>query len=134
MTCVDRAGKTYKYNYNSFGIAFYDFQLSVLAGEGLEYVTKAQKYDSLQQAVDNNVSGVKYKTSGKNNPVLSYYKNESKQEADVGMEFTQSNSVTTSNTLETGKSYSYSQMIGSETTLSGGIPLLGEVEQTLKLK
>lgn len=134
VTCVDRAGKTYKYNYNSFGIAFYDFQLSVLAGEGLEYVTKAQKYDSLQQAVDNNVSGVKYKTSGKNNPVLSYYKNESKQEADVGMEFTQSNSVTTSNTLETGKSYSYSQMIGSETTLSGGIPLLGEVEQTLKLE
>ena len=134
VTCVDRAGKTFKYNYNTFGIAFYDFQLSVLAGEGLEYVTKAQKYDSLEQAANNNVSGVTYKTNNGKNPVISYYKNESKQEADIGMEFTQSNSVTTSNTLETGKSYSYSQMIGSETMLSGGIPLLGKVEQTLKME
>lgn len=134
VTCVDRAGGTYKYNYNTFGIAFYDFKLSVIAGEGLEYVTKAQKYESLKQAAENNVAGVSYKSTPTNNPVLSYYKNESKQEADIGMEFTQSNSVTTSNTLETGKSYSYSQMIGSETTLSGGIPLIGEVEQTLKME
>ena len=50
------------------------------------------------------------------------------------MEFKQSNSLTTSNTLETGKSYSYSEMIGSETTLSGEIPLIAEVEQTLKME
>lgn len=134
VTCVDRSGSTFKYNYNTFGIAFYDFQLSVLAGDGLEYITKAQNYDSLKEAADNNVSGVSYKTSGKNNPVLSYYKNESTEEADVGMEFTQSHSLTTSNTLETGKSYSFSEMIGSETKLSGKIPLLGEVEETLKME
>ena len=113
---------------------FYDFKLSVIAGEGLEYITKAQKYDSLKEAVNGQAAGVTYKTNANSNPKLSYYKNESKEEADIGMEFKQSNSLTTSNTLETGKSYSYSEMIGSETTLSGEIPLIAEVEQTLKME
>ena len=134
VTCVDRAGGTFKYNYNTFGIAFYDFQLSVLAGEGLEYITKAQKYDSLEAASNANVPDVTYKTSGRNKPVVSYYKNESKQEADVGMEFTQSNSLTTSNTLETGQSYSYSEMVGSETMFKATVPLFGGIEETLKME
>ena len=134
VTCVDRVGGTPRFCYNTFGLAFYDFQLSVIAGEGLEYITKAQKYNSLEEAVNGQAAGVTYKTNANANPKLSYYKNESKEEADIGMEFKQSSSLTTSNTLETGKSYSYSQMIGSETTLSGGIPLIGEVAQTLRME
>lgn len=134
VTCVDRVGSTPRFCYNTFGLAFYDFKLSVIAGEGLEYITKAQKYDSLKEAVNGQAAGVTYKTNANSNPKLSYYKNESKEEADIGMEFKQSNSLTTSNTLETGKSYSYSEMIGSETTLSGEIPLIAEVEQTLKME
>ena len=134
VTCVDRVGSTPRFCYNTFGLAFYDFKLSVIAGEGLEYITKAQKYDSLKEAVNGQAAGVTYKTNANSNPKLSYYKNESKEEADIGIEFKQSNSLTTSNTLETGKSYSYSEMIGSETTLSGEIPLIAEVEQTLKME
>ena len=37
VTCVDRVGSTPRFCYNTFGLAFYDFKLSVIAGEGLEY-------------------------------------------------------------------------------------------------
>ena len=129
VTCVDRAGRTFKYNYNTFGIAFYDFKLAVLAGDGLEYITKAQEYESLQQAAENNASGVSIQTSSKKDPELSYYKNESTKAKNVGMELKQSHSLTTSNTLEAGKKYSYSEMINPDIGLSTGIPLLGEIEK-----
>ena len=83
VTCVDRAGRTFKYNYNTFGIAFYDFKLAVLAGDGLEYITKAQEYESLQQAAENNAGGVSIQTSSKKDPELSYYKNESTKAKNV---------------------------------------------------
>lgn len=134
VTCLDRTGATPKYSYNVFGLAFYDFQLTALAGEGLEYITAATPYDSLQEAALNNPNEVSYTTSGRDNPVISYYKNESKQEAEVGMEFTQSNSVTTSNTLETQESYSFSEMIGSETKLGAGFFGIADVEQTFKVE
>ena len=89
---------------------------------------------SLKEAVNGQAAGVTYKTNANSNPKLSYYKNESKEEADIGMEFKQSNSLTTSNTLETGKSYSYSEMIGSETTLSGEIPPFSDSEPKIVLK
>lgn len=129
VTCVDRAGRTFKYNYNTFGIAFYDFKLAVLAGDGLEYITKAQEYESLQQAAENNAGGVSIQTSSKKDPELSYYKNESTKAKNVGMELKQSHSLTTSNTLEAGKKYSYSEMINPDIGLSTGIPLLGEIEK-----
>ena len=126
---MDRAGRTFKYNYNTFGIAFYDFKLAVLAGDGLEYITKAQEYESLQQAAENNAGGVSIQTSSKKDPELSYYKNESTKAKNVGMELKQSHSLTTSNTLEAGKKYSYSEMINPDIGLSTGIPLLGEIEK-----
>ena len=129
VTCVDRAGRTFKYNYNTFGIAFYDFKLAVLAGDGLEYITKAQEYESLQQAVENNAGGVSFQTSSKKDPELSYCKNESTKEKNVGMELKQSHSLTIANTLETGKKYSYSEMISPDTGLATGLPLLGEIEK-----
>lgn len=134
VTCIDRTGSTPKYSYNVFGLAFYDFQLTALAGEGLEYITAATPYDSLQEAAVEKPNEVSYTTSGRDNPVISYYKNESKQEAEVGMEFTQSNSVTTSNTLETQESYSFSEMIGSETKLGAGFFGIADVEQTFKVE
>ena len=74
VTCVDRVGSTPRFCYNTFGLAFYDFKLSVIAGEGLEYITKAQKYDSLKEAVNGQAAGVTYKTNANSNPKLSYYK------------------------------------------------------------
>lgn len=134
VTCVDRSGSTAKFTYNTFGIAFYDFQLTALAGDGLEYITGAQAYDSIEEAAFKNPQQVSYTSTGRDNPVISYYKNDSKEEADVGMEFTQSHSVTTSNTLETGSSYSFSEMVGSETKLGAGFFGLADVEQSLTLE
>ena len=134
VTCIDRTGSTPKYSYNVFGLAFYDFQLTALAGDGLEYITAATPYDSLKEAAVNKPNEVSYKTSGRDNPVISYYKNESKQEAEVGMEFAQSNTVTTSNTLETQESYSFSEMIGSETKLGAGFFGIADVEQTINVE
>lgn len=134
VTCIDRTGATPKYSYNVFGLAFYDFQLTALAGDGLEYITAATPYDSLKEAAVNKPNEVSYTTSGRDNPVISYYKNESKQEAEVGMEFAQSNTVTTSNTLETQESYSFSEMIGSETKLGAGFFGIADVEQTINVE
>ena len=97
----------------------------MLAGDGLEYITKAQEYESLQQAAENNAGGVSIQTSSKKDPELSYYKNESTKAKNVGMELKQSHSLTMSNTLEAGKKYSYSEMINPDIGLSTGIPLLG---------
>ena len=134
VTCIDRTGSTPKYSYNVFGLAFYDFQLTALAGDGLEYITAATPYDSLKEAAVNKPNEVSYTTSGRDNPVISYYKNESKQEAEVGMQFAQSNTVTTSNTLETQESYSFSEMIGSETKLGAGFFGIADVEQTINVE
>lgn len=134
VTCVDRSGSTAKYTYNTFGIAFYDFSLSVIAGEGLEYISSAQEYGSLEAASNAKAPGVSYSNSGTDNPMLNYYRNESTEEADIGMSFGQSNSVSVSNSLQTSDSYSFTEMIGSETLLGFSVQCLAKLSETIQLQ
>ena len=134
VTGVDRVGATYQYYYNSYGIAFYDFQISVIADAGLEYITAAEGFDSVQAAAGALVPGVTYEQLGSSNPMISYYTNSAGVPADVSMEFKQENTTTVSNSMTTTESYSFREMIGSETKFKAGFPLIGEAEQTIKLE
>ena len=134
VTGVDRAGSTFQYYYNSFGIAFYDFQLSVIADDALQYITAAEGYGSVQEAAANQAPGVTYEVIGNNSGVLSYYENSAAIPSEVGMEFTQSNSTEISNSMTSTETYTFKETIGSETKISAAVPLLGGVDETIKLE
>ncbi len=131
LTDYGNAGKCTKYiNNNLWGIAFYDFQLQVIANDELPYITAAEGYNDLEDAADAGVPGVTYTTSGNDNDNLNYYQNRATAEAEVGMEFTQSTSMSISNSMEESSTYTYSKMLGSETKLGSSILGLVSLEET----
>ncbi len=117
---------------NMFGLAFYDFNLQVLADDELEYITAAEGYDSIEDAANKHATGVTYKEGSTHDNTLNFYENGAKVAADVGMEFTQTNSMEVSNSFEQAKSFSFSQMVGSETKMGASFPAFSSFEQTFK--
>lgn len=133
VSALDRVGITPKYHYNVWGLAFYDFELTTLTSNGINYVTAAQAYDDLEEAANDQVEGVKYDSTGKNHTTISYFENKSKESADVEASFEQESSLTASNTLETGNEYHYTEGIESESKFAAQIPLFGGIEETLHI-
>lgn len=127
VTSVTREGKTYKYQYNSYGVAFYDFSLKMIADEDLEYVSDAQKYaDSdipVKAAADAGEEGFEYVTNTDTN-YLSSTINESVADTQGDMNLVISNSQTVSSSFTTTESFSYSEAIGGNVSFEAG---LGEV-------
>ncbi|MCL1810435.1 MAG: aerolysin family beta-barrel pore-forming toxin, partial [Clostridiales bacterium] len=135
VTGVDKRGDPASwFYYNAFGLAFYDFQMSVIADNGLQYITAAEGYESVKDAADNMEPGVTYENIGNTSGVLSYYENGASVPSDVGMEFSQSNSTEISNSMTTTETYTFRETIGSETKFKATVPLLAEIEQTIKLE
>ncbi|MBQ1406764.1 MAG: aerolysin family beta-barrel pore-forming toxin, partial [Eubacterium sp.] len=103
--------------YNSYGVVFYDFQLSAI-------VDKDVKYED----------GKRIDTSKTDNPpYASYSENKSKEESEVSMELSSELSQTVSNTISQTESFEFTETIGSETTLSGSLVVAG-VEEMLKIE
>jgi hypothetical protein len=132
VTSIDRVGATYQYYYNSFGIAFYDFQLSVISDDGLEYITAAEGFDNVSDAADAKIPGVTYEVLGSSNPMVSYYNNAASEAASVGMEFSQENRTDVSNSFSKTETYSFREMIGGETKLGFDVATLKLFEQSIK--
>lgn len=124
VTCVNRAGASGDYDYVSFGLAVYDFDLTPVAAENLKYVEAAQKYDNGQQILmgeagdDVEYAGIKFQKS-MDDGVTTYLKNNTSQEAtqSTGLEnsSTEENSVSQEESFEWGME----QTIGSEWNLGG---------------
>lgn len=58
MAMRDRDGGTFYYEYNCFGIAFYDFNVQPFTGkEGEGLTTALSEYDNLDEAIDTELSG-----------------------------------------------------------------------------
>ena len=123
-----------QHHYNAFGLAFYDFELTAIADNGLEYITSAEGYVSIKDAAENSVPGVTYAETGNSNSVLSYYENAATLPSSVSMEFTQSNSTEVSNSITSTETYSFRETIGSETQISSSIPSLAGLSETIKLE
>lgn len=133
VSALDREGVTNKYHYNVWGLGFYDFEIMPLTSNGIEYVTAAQKYDSIEAAASDQVPGVTYESSGKNHSNVSYFENKASESADVETNFEQESSLTASNSLETGKEYHYTEGLESESTFDAHVPLFGGFEETIHI-
>lgn len=119
---------------NSFGIAFYDFDLTPISDEDLEYITAAEAYkdekNPLEAAQTAGVPGVSYNSNGEGNKSVGYTENISREDAEMAVALTSSNTTTLHNSITNEKNYSFSETIGSETKFS-----IGEVvEETINLE
>lgn len=115
---------------NSFGIAFYGFDLTPISDEDLEYITAAEGYESLEAAQTAGAPGVSYNSNGEGNKSVGYTENISREDAEMAVALTSSNTTTLHNSITNEKNYSFSETIGSETKFS-----IGEVvEETINLE
>lgn len=133
VTGINKVSGTYQYEYNSFGLAFYDFTINVLADENLQYVTAAEGQNSLEEAAANNIPGVTYKEIDTSDLNPNYVKNESKNPANVDVEYSTGTSTSISNSVTDFERYVFSETIGMETKFSAGIPLIAKNETSLKI-
>ncbi len=83
MATRDRDGSTFRYIYNCFGIAYYDFQAAPFTGDEGEGLTTALKgynsYDEAADAAGETIEGFEYNASSKQH--IDRVKNTSTEEA-----------------------------------------------------
>lgn len=121
VTCVNRAGASGDYDYDSFGLMIYDFKLVPLAAKELSYIEAAQEYveaeNPIKAAAEAQVPGVEYSEST-DESVKFLLKNPSSGEATQTV--TLENSVTeeVSNTFEQRKDYGFEESVGAEINFS----------------
>lgn len=129
VSTYDEAGTAWNM-INSFGIAFYGFDLTPISDENLEYITAAEGYKSLEEAQTAGAPGVSYNSNGKGDTSVGYTENISREEAQMAVTLTNSNTTTLHNSITNEKNYSFSETIGSETKFS-----IGEVvEESINLE
>lgn len=120
VTCVNRAGKSANYDYVTFGLMIYDFQLIPIAANNLSYIEAAQDYineeNPIKAAKEAGVPGVDFDENNTES-VKTVLKNPSMGEATQTV--TLENSVTeeVSNTLEQRKDYSREESVGGEVAI-----------------
>lgn len=119
VSTYDEAGTAWNM-INSFGIAFYGFDLTPISDEDLEYITAAEGYDSLEEAQTAGAPGVSYNSNGKGDTSVGYTENISREEAQMAVTLTNSNTTTLHNSITNEKNYSFSETIGSETEFGIG--------------
>ncbi len=114
------------HNYNnavsSFGLAFYDFELTPLVNEEIKMLTAADGYESIEDAAQSGAAGVTYTTTGSGNSNVYYLKNASATESTLSANYSEESSVTVSNWMESSKTFSFSESIGTETNISAIFP------------
>ena len=131
VTCIDEEGGTYAYHYNTFVLAFYDFKLAPLAGNGLEYISSVEGYDSIDKAAAAKVRGLSYSVNDKDNEITSYYKNTSTSASTVSLQHASNYTQTASTTMTNTDTYNYQETIGYEVKFKTAIPVL-DTEHTIK--
>ncbi len=138
VTSTSRKGLTFKYDYNAYGVAFYDFDLEIISDDNIEYVTDAEYLkdtdNPVESAADSGVEGFSYTNSSDTSLVFG---NENYSTIDATKEFTltNTNTDTITSSVQNSETYTFSQMIGSETefdsTLKG---IIGGVTETLQIQ
>ena len=101
--------------YNYFGLAFYDFKLSLLADEDLRYSTAADGFDTIEEAVQAGAPGVTYTmTPGADDGFVSGVINDSPQPLTTSQQIRSVDTTTISNTISGSESHSFESMFGAE--------------------
>lgn len=136
-TSIARSGSTAKFKYNSYCVAFYDFDLMIIADDNIEYVTDAESLKNEENPVEaaeqQGVEGFAYSDS---NDVIYLVGSENYSTTEANKQFSLDNTSTESisTSLQNSESFSFEQSIGSETefdsTLKG---IVGGVTETFKV-
>ena len=104
--------------FSSFGIAFYDFELTPIVEEGLQYISAADNYESLLEASENKVPGVSYVVDDDSSAGVSYIQNPTSISASASVSASKSvtNSLSTSFSESNSHTFSKALSIGTEIT------------------
>ncbi len=123
VTSVNRAGASGDYDYVSFGLAVYDFDLTPVAAKNIKFVEAADKYDNGPailngDAGDQELVGISFKED-KQDGATTYLKNNTDHEAtqSTGLEntYTEESSISQEESFEWGME----QTIGAEWNIGG---------------
>lgn len=126
VTCVNRAGGSGDYDYVTFGLAVYDFDISPIAAENLKYIEAADSLEDGPSILMGRAGNVPYTDatgisfSDKNKETTtSYLKNNSPQETTQTAAL--ENSTTEENSITTEESYEWGmeQTVGTELNFGG---------------
>ncbi|MCL2054742.1 MAG: hypothetical protein FWG90_09975 [Oscillospiraceae bacterium] len=90
-----------RWKFNAYGLAFYDFKITPILDSGLEIITAAEGYKDIEEAAKNNVQGVSYQITDKENSLAVSHTNR------TGVTTTEdtSRSVSVTQTLENHASF-----------------------------
>ena len=105
--------------FSSFGIAFYDFQLTPIVKDNLEYISAANNYESVEDAFKNNAPGVSYVKSADSVDSIVYIQNPTASSTSVNASTSKSVSYSVSNSFSESESHSFTESVGLE--FEGGI-------------
>lgn len=137
VTSISRSDGTPKFKYNSYGIAFYDFDLMIIADDELEYITEAESIKDEKNPIESaEQQGMEGFAFTENSDVSYLVGSENYSTIDANKDFSLNNTTTDtiSTSLQNSESYSFSQMIGSDTefdsTLKG---IIGGVKEIFKV-
>ena len=112
--------------FSSFGIVFYDFELTPIVKENLEFISAADDYESVEDAFNNNAPGVTYVQSSDSIDSVLYIQNPTSASTSVNASTSKSVSYSVSNSFSESESHSFTESVGVE--FEGGL------QGTLKMK
>lgn len=121
----------YRRYYQGYGIAFYDFKVTPLTDDDLEFITAAEGYKSLEDAKADNVSGVEYISVGNGVSHTSYITNPSASSTNVSNSYSETFSTAVSNHMESTETYSFGQSIEVSTELGDSLPVTTSISAGL---
>ncbi len=129
VTAYDHNGSKADESFSSFALAFYDFEVVPLIDNSLQYVTAAEGYDSLKEASGN--PGVEYSESTLDDVYTSYIRNPSSSPSMVSVSFSDTSSISVSNSMEATKSYSIGTQLNESVQLTTSISKVEEFSYSL---
>jgi hypothetical protein len=121
--------------YNYFGLAFYDFKLSLLADENLPKSTAADGYGSIEEAAEAGAPGVTYTMDhNSQDGFATGVTNDTTLPVTATQSVTSSYTTTVSNSITNSEAYSWDLMVGAEVSFMKDSPsLAGGWEKGVKI-
>lgn len=97
--------------FSSFGVAYYDFKLTPIINENLQYISAADNYESVKDAFENNAPGVYYSDSGDGETTITYIQNPTSASTSVSASTSKSTTNSVSNSFSESESHSFSESV-----------------------
>lgn len=110
VTSIDRKSLGgLKYDYNSFGICFYDFAAVPITADNLDYKTALDGYKSLDEAIEKGASGVTYDTSSSDGGKAMGAKNDTNGKVNVTVSASDNKETAVTNHFEKSEQIGYEE-------------------------